>query len=368
MTTRAHPTISVVIPTYNSGQHVVDALSSIWNQTLLPNEIIVVDDNSNDGTQARIEALVEKSPVPLRLIRRETNSGFPARPMNEGVAAASGDLIAVLDHDDVWLPTKLQEQSRALLLHPEASFAFSLHLTLGSPPACRQRTARRSAWLKKSMLPVGDFYTCSGPDAFDLFVERENFVVGFPGFMFPRRLWQQKGGFDESIKIATDYEFLCWLCRQGDVVFVPQVHFYRREHDDNLTGRELLRTADVVRILLRYIPTAEMAAKPEYQRALASKLFSLALHFARAGRQSQARQLLHLVDAAKLRNVRVALSRRALPAQLLGARAWRALGRGPSVRSITVAEANEAVATLGECLADYRLDGAAAAPPTDARS
>ena len=100
------PTISVVIPTYNSGPYIDDALASIWKQTLLPDEIIVVDDRSSDGTPERVEALAKRSPVPLRVIRRETNSGFPGRPMNDGVAAANGELIAILDHDDVWLPTK----------------------------------------------------------------------------------------------------------------------------------------------------------------------------------------------------------------------------------------------------------------------
>ncbi len=354
------PTISVVIPTYNSGPYLEEALSSIWKQTLLPNEIIVVDDNSTDGTPARVEALAKQSPVPLKLIRRETNSGFPGRPMNDGVAAASGELVAILDHDDVWLPTKLQLQSQALQSHPEAGFAFSLHLTMGSPKACQKRTAARSAWLKNAMSPAGEFYRAAGSVVFDLFMERENFVVGFPGFMFRRHLWQTKGGFDDSVKIATDYDFLCWLCGQGDALFVPEVHFFRREHDDNLTGRELLRVLDVVRVMLRYIPATEMAARSDYQRILARRICSLAMHFARAGRLRQGMQLLRVVAAMNFPNSVIAWKVRTLPTKLLRLRAWRVTGLGPAIRDVTATEADEAVATLSERLADYRQQTPAA--------
>ena len=354
-TLASHPTISVVIPAYNSGTQIADALSSIWNQTLLPDEIIVVDDCSTDGTPERVEALAARSPVPLKVIRRETNSGFPARPMNDGVAAASGELIAVLDHDDVWLPTKLQRESQALRSQPEAAFAFSLHGTLGEPRASRRYQARKSAWLKRSMSPAGEYYSYPGQLAFELFVRRENFVIGFPGFTFRRRLWQEKEGFDESVKIATDYEFLCWLCQHGDVMFVPRVHFQRREHDNNLTARDLLRLLDVVRVLLRYIPVGEMATRPDYQGALAGKLFALARHFTRAGRWLQALELLRLVDALDFPSPTVAFRRRALPVKLLTLRALRAAGRGRPVRDVTTAEADQGVATLRQWFTDYGL-------------
>jgi glycosyltransferase involved in cell wall biosynthesis len=351
---KPRPTISVVIPTYNSGSHIDDALSSIWAQTLLPDEVIVVDDHSSDGTAARVEALVEQSPVPLRVIRRESNSGFPARPMNDGVAAATGELIAVLDHDDVWLPEKLERESRALQTRPEASLVFSLHGTLGEPQAGRWKRRRKSGQLKRRMSASDQVYVCEGSVALDLFVKLENFVIGFPGFMFRKGHWQDKGGFDESIKIATDYEFLCWLCGRGDVVFVPQVHFLRREHSSNLTARDLPRLLDVVRVLLRYIPPAQLADTLDYRRALAGKLFALAKYFTRAGRWREARQLLDVVGDCDLRGASIAWNRFVLPVRFFGRRLLRA-SPDPRVPGVSEAEAAGGVLKLTHWLSDYGL-------------
>ena len=119
---RAHAPISVVIPTYNAGRFIDDAVRSIWMQTVRPLEIIVVDDASTDGTIGRVAQLADRSRVPLRLIRRGSNFGAPSKPMNEGVRAAKGELICIIDQDDVWLPTKLEKQSRVLQQNPQVSF------------------------------------------------------------------------------------------------------------------------------------------------------------------------------------------------------------------------------------------------------
>ncbi len=111
--------VSVVIPAYNSSRFIRETLESVFAQTRLPIEIIVVDDASTDDTPAIVEAMAAESPVPLRLIRLPKNTGGPAIPMNVGIEAAKGDVIALLDHDDLMLPHKIATQMVVIEDNPD---------------------------------------------------------------------------------------------------------------------------------------------------------------------------------------------------------------------------------------------------------
>lgn len=104
--------ISVVIPCYNSSQTLERALTSISAQTTAAFEIIVVDDNSQDLIET--ENLIAKlNNTKLRLLKHRTNkNGSAAR--NTGIKAATGDIIALLDADDEWLPNHLEQSIKQL--------------------------------------------------------------------------------------------------------------------------------------------------------------------------------------------------------------------------------------------------------------
>ena len=101
-------TISVIIPTFNSGSLVVDAIRSAISQTLTPTEVIVVDDGSTDDTQDRLRELADHI-----IALRQNNSGVAAA-RNAGVSRATGEFVAFLDADDIWHPRKLELQIRSL--------------------------------------------------------------------------------------------------------------------------------------------------------------------------------------------------------------------------------------------------------------
>ncbi|RYE97644.1 MAG: glycosyltransferase family 2 protein, partial [Oxalobacteraceae bacterium] len=96
--------ITAVIPLYNGAPFIEQALRSVFAQTLPASEIIVVDDGSTDEGPAIVERLALE--YPLRLLRKENGGQSAAR--NLGIAHASGDLIALLDQDDVWYPDHLR--------------------------------------------------------------------------------------------------------------------------------------------------------------------------------------------------------------------------------------------------------------------
>jgi glycosyltransferase involved in cell wall biosynthesis len=111
--------LSVIIPTYNRSDLLVEAVRSVQRQTVQEIEIIVVDDGSTKPVANRLQGF--KGAV--RVLRQE-NSGLNAA-RNAGLRAARGDFIALLDDDDLWLPFKTEIQMTALERFPEAGFVFS---------------------------------------------------------------------------------------------------------------------------------------------------------------------------------------------------------------------------------------------------
>lgn len=105
--------VSVIIPTYNSGPLVVEAVESALAQTAPPHEVIVVDDGSTDDTADRLTRFGDR----IRYVR-QTNARVAAA-RNNGVRTATGDAVAFLDADDVWHPEKLARQVAALDADPD---------------------------------------------------------------------------------------------------------------------------------------------------------------------------------------------------------------------------------------------------------
>src|SRR5579863_3286015 len=104
------PAVTVLIPAYNAAATIERAVDSVLAQTFDDYEIIVVDDGSRDATSAIVANYGNDK---IRLFRLPQNRG-ESGAMNEGIAAARGELVAFLDADDEWLPTKLARQVEVL--------------------------------------------------------------------------------------------------------------------------------------------------------------------------------------------------------------------------------------------------------------
>lgn len=106
-------TISIAMCTYNGSRYLSEQLASIAAQTRLPDELVVCDDGSKDGTLAILERFAATAPFPVRIVRNVVNLRS-TKNFEKAILLCTGDLIALCDQDDVWLPHKLALQAEQL--------------------------------------------------------------------------------------------------------------------------------------------------------------------------------------------------------------------------------------------------------------
>ncbi len=288
------------MPTFNRADLILESVRSVIAQTFSNWELIVVDDGSTDDTIARIEALRE----PRIAVLRQARTGNVAKLRNLGIAAARGDYVAFLDSDDLWLPEKLEVQLRSLIGKP-ADWSYAAH-TLVNIGGTRMP------------LRMGRFSPASGRIIRQLLAEETGATI--ITWLVPRALFDKMGGFDESLALQEDLDFVLRLAEAADAVAVPEVLALAREHP----GRKTRSAAGLHRVTAEVFGRAAARLEHPSLRRLArqrqaSHLASGAQALIAQGRLVQGSRLLGqaLMAGAGLRR-----SMRAAAAGI-----WRALRR-----------------------------------------
>ena len=119
------PTVSALMGAYNYEQYVGRAIESALQQDYPPEllEVVVIDDGSKDATPEIVDDLAQRNPGRVRLIR-QANAG-PTAATNRALKEATGEVLCLLDADDVWLPDKTGRQVEMLVARPELGLVFS---------------------------------------------------------------------------------------------------------------------------------------------------------------------------------------------------------------------------------------------------
>jgi glycosyltransferase involved in cell wall biosynthesis len=217
-------TISVVIPVYNGERFLAEAIRSVLDQTLLPDEIIVVDDGSTDGTAAVAAGLANTSPLPMCYIYQE-NQG-PAAARNAGVAIAAGDLLAFLDADDLWLPAKLDRQMQLLHTSPWLGYV-----------GCHVQPQLISG--QEWPIIFRQAYWKSHPPTF-----------ASSALLIRRATWEQVGPFDTNRRLGEDADWVMHARDLGiEAAVTAEVLLIKRIHDQNLSYRARNMGRDLVAAL-----------------------------------------------------------------------------------------------------------------------
>jgi glycosyltransferase involved in cell wall biosynthesis len=227
--------ISTIIPAYNADRYVGAALNSVMSQTLPSDEVIVVDDGSTDGTLD----VLQHYATHIRIIHLE--HGGAARALNVALAAATGDALAFLDADDLWLPEKLRVQAAALSTDNELEAVFGMVQQFSSPDLDHADTPRYA--VPADLLP--------GISKNTLLVRRSAF--------------DRIGYFSEEYGAS---DFVDWYARANVLGLrsrvLPELVAMRRHHPENM-GRRLRseQQSETLQILKRSLDMRRRRSQPK---------------------------------------------------------------------------------------------------------
>lgn len=202
-------TVSVIIPTYNYGRFIKEAIDSALGQTYAPLEVIVVDDGSTDETAEVVGLFGDR----VRYVK-QANAGVCAA-RNRGVAESSGEFIAFLDADDIWEPTKLEKQV-VKFDDPEVGLVH-----------CGLRVFDSDSGETKDLCLEG-----AEGDVADGLLLWEAPVVNASGsaVIVTRKAFDQVEGFDTRSKVGEDWDFCYRVARKFKVGFVREPLINYRSH------------------------------------------------------------------------------------------------------------------------------------------
>ena len=237
------PLVSVIIPAYNRGWIIQEAIDSVLDQDFSDYELIVVDDGSDDNTLEILGAYGKAITV-----LHQPNKGVSAA-RNRGIAEASGRLIAFLDSDDLWLPRKLSAQVKFFKDHPDAVINQTQErwIRSGVPLNPKKRHHKFSGMIFERSLAL-----C---------------LVSPSAVMIKKSLFGTVGIFDEHLPACEDYDL--WLrisCRYPVHLIETALIIKRGGHDDQLSKAAVLdkyRIQSLVKII-----DSDLLSPQQYQAAL----------------------------------------------------------------------------------------------------
>ncbi|MCG5517203.1 MULTISPECIES: glycosyltransferase [unclassified Ectothiorhodospira] len=220
--------VSVIIPAYNARSYIGDAIHSVEAQGIDHLELIVVDDGSTDGTGDYIK---HHHPS-VELIRKSNGGAATAR--NAGLARATGEYIAFLDADDLWLPGKLEAQLSHLAANPQVQLVCSGF----------ERWEPDSQGEFPSLQPLLEQAQTIPQDALD--TEFSGWIyhkllldcrVWTSTVVFRRSLMNDIGRFDESLRLGQDYDYWLRASRHTPIHTLRRPMAVYRQHAHSATAR-----------------------------------------------------------------------------------------------------------------------------------
>jgi len=226
------PSISVILPAYNSGGFIGQAIDSILGQTQAPDQIIIINDGSTDGTGAEVQKFRDS-----RLVYLEQENGGISAARNRGLDLARGDYIAFLDADDYWQPTMLEKQLAVLEAEPSVVCSFTNFIRF-------DETSGAVLGDQFKYYPLHEISSEPGPIANSRIIAEDAFgalvsMSEIPCFMQTTMFSAQSISgmrFNGNLRIGEDYEFALRAYLRGRVAYNSEPLARVRRHGTNTTA------------------------------------------------------------------------------------------------------------------------------------
>ena len=256
----ADGTISVVMPAFNHARFLERTLASLTGQTRLPDELVVVDDGSGDGSADLVAAFARTAPFAVTLAT-QANAGAD-RALNRGLALARGSTIALLNSDDGYAPARLERLSAALA--GDVALAFSDVALIDDDDRPAHGTYARAL---RERIDASE----AGAGLLRALV-RHNVATSTGNLVFRRSLLARTGGF-APLAVCHDWDFVLAASYASRFAFVREPLYRYRLHDANtFAGRRVAGILEGERVLAGFFaridahPWLDDVARPAFIR------------------------------------------------------------------------------------------------------
>lgn len=218
--------VSVIIPCYNHGRYLHEAINSILDQTYQEYEIIVINDGSDD--QETIEILNNLTIPNCRVLHKENGDVASAR--NYGIQISKGEYILTLDADDKYAPSFIEKAVNIL----------NTQLGVGMVTSYHKRWDERNGIRAEVRSEGGELVD---------FLKKNQAVACL---MYRYQCWEDAGGYDENIPGYEDWEFSIGVTKHGwKVHSIPEYLFFYRKVDDSMFVRVNKNRPDIIKYIVR---------------------------------------------------------------------------------------------------------------------
>ncbi len=226
------PKVSVIVPVYNAEKFLGETVESILEQTYQDFEIIIVNDGSTDKSAEIIKSLDDERIICIY----QKNQGVSAA-RNKAILQSRGEYIALLDHDDLWLPEKLEKQIPVLDGNSEVGLVYSDCYCVDIKEKVIERAFEQTKPFRGAVLP-------------ELFLS--NFIPCLTA-VIRKTVFEKAGLFDPKFTIAEEYDFFLRAAKNCKIEYVDLPLAKYRVHEGNISKDLILWHQEVIEILDRFL-------------------------------------------------------------------------------------------------------------------
>ncbi len=244
--------VSIIIPVYNPGVFLRQSIESIYSQTYTDWELIVIDDNSSEDI-----SWVSKDYPRTKYIRQKHGGVSVAR--NNGILNSTGNFIAFMDQDDLWLPQKLERQVSALIQCDDAALCYcDLDIILENFDLKNSEQKKQDGEATKTNFSIELDGTIKSNCEKDLSNTHKSVIFFSSRFIVPSSILLRKsslafsGILDPFIPFSGDYDMIIKLGANYKIIHVPYTDVLYRKHSSNFSDHYDVGRNEIKSLIARY--------------------------------------------------------------------------------------------------------------------
>lgn len=251
------PLVSVILPSFNRADLILDSIQSLLDQSNSNFELIVIDDGSEDNTRDLLAPFAKQG---LLKYAYQENAGLPAA-RNHGIRLAKGELITFLDSDDLYLPQKLEKQVLFLNEHPDASLVHCWFSKFSEQ--VDDLGLRNTSWFSGEIYPQ--------------ILLQWSVLMAVPCVMLRREVFDKVGRFNESLRWAEDLDLWRRVARHYAFHVIPESLVRIRVHPASMSS-DKSQGARHFSIMLQEAFADDPEMTPGFQRKAWASMYTNVAH------------------------------------------------------------------------------------------